>query len=47
MTLSSWETGTRKIPPFLGLALHWLEYEGGQENQAKRAPEMKIKRREY
>ena len=25
-----WEAGYRHIPPFLHLALKWLEYEGGE-----------------
>lgn len=29
MTVSRWETGLRSIPPFLHLALKWLESEGG------------------
>jgi transcriptional regulator with XRE-family HTH domain len=47
MTVSRWETGTRKIPPFLELALNWLEHEGGAKDRAKRAPEKKMKRREH
>ncbi len=30
MTVSRWERGVRAIPPFLGLALRWLEVEGGE-----------------
>lgn len=31
MTVSKWETGARKIPPFLHLALEALECRGGEK----------------
>lgn len=29
-TIYRWEKNMREIPPFLHLALKWLEYEGGE-----------------
>lgn len=33
MTVYRWEAGVRRIPPFLHLALRWLEREGGDERK--------------
>jgi transcriptional regulator with XRE-family HTH domain len=45
MTVSRWERGIRhKIPPFLHLALRWVEKEGG-ESAKKRATKTKMKKK--
>jgi transcriptional regulator with XRE-family HTH domain len=36
MTVSRWERGVRSIPPFLRLALRWLEQEGGGPEVVRR-----------
>jgi transcriptional regulator with XRE-family HTH domain len=36
MTVSRWERGVRAIPPFLRLALLWLEREGGAPEVVRR-----------
>jgi transcriptional regulator with XRE-family HTH domain len=36
LTISRWELGVRKIPPFLHLALKWLEKEGGETTKKGR-----------
>lgn len=35
ITISRWENGAREIPPYLNLALNWLEYEGGKATGRK------------
>jgi transcriptional regulator with XRE-family HTH domain len=40
MTVSRWERGFMNTPPFLHLALKWLELEGG-ENKTPRAGKKK------
>jgi len=41
MTVSRWERKAREIPPFLNLALNWLEYEGGKAAGRKERKEVK------
>jgi len=36
ITIARWETGGRKIPSFLHLALRCLELEGGESSEGKR-----------
>jgi len=42
-TIYRWETAAREIPPFLHLALKWLEKEGGglKARGTKRKPKRK------
>ncbi len=40
-TVYRWETATRQIPPFLHLALKWLDKEGGE---LKKGMELKTKK---
>ena len=41
MTISRWETGARAIPPFLHLALRFLELEGGGPEIVRRGRKKK------
>ncbi len=47
MTVSRWERGAREIPPFLRLALGYLELKGGKPKHKQTKPRKeKVKREE-
>lgn len=42
-TIARWERGERQIPPFLYLALGYLELEGGEQAEGKKLKKKKKK----